>query len=242
MDLGAVTLVVAITFAGIGIFMGILISRLLSKREEHQPDFLKVEEKVDGLVDRLNHLAEEISGRLKEIRQGNVEELKQEVSGLLSEIERLKRELHQLDLSKNSISLLDDTENRLREIEFNLPRIDESLLTQIKDNLIILRNDVTNLLLKMKEKESKPVPAFDPSLLEPAVDSLNTAIELSKKLNALLVKGELTALAASFKNEDLSSFVKELDDQAINSKELVVLLEDAKKKLEEVRNEASLRR
>ncbi len=247
MDLGAVTLIVAITFAGIGIVVGFIISKLISAKESSQQDLSTLKERIEGLTDRINGLVEEIKEKLKRVQSERIEEIRSEFESLLSEVERLKRELHQLDLSESSIEAIERTENLLQEVEFNLPKVDESLLTQVKDSLLILRNDVENLMLKLKEKAATPPPSpsspcLDPSALDSVLGSISSAIELSKRLNTLLVKGELTALANSFKNEELTSLVKELDDQALNSKELVVLLEEVKKKLEEVRNEASLRR
>ena len=246
MDLGAVTLIVAITFAGIGIVVGFIISKLISAKESSQQDLSTLKERIEGLTDRINGLVEEIKEKLKRVQSERIEEIRSEFESLLSEVERLKRELHQLDLSESSIEAIERTESLLQEVEFNLPKVDESLLTQVKDSLLILRNDVENLMLKLKEKAATPPspssPCLDPSALDSVLGSISSAIELSKRLNTLLVKGELTALANSFKNEELTSLVKELDDQALNSKELVVLLEEVKKKLEEVRNEASLRR
>ena len=246
MDFGVVTLIVAVAFAGIGIVVGLIISKLISAKRQSQLDLFNLKERIEGLTDRINGLVEEIKEKLKRIQSERIEELKLEFDSLLSEVERLKRELHQLDLSESSIEAIERTESLLQEVEFNLPKVDESLLTQVKDNLLILRNDVENLMLKLKEKAATPPPpsspCLDPAALDSVLGSISSAIELSKRLNTLLVKGELTALANSFKNEELTSLVKELDDQALNSKELVVLLEEVKKKLEEVRNEASLRR
>jgi len=247
MDLGTATLFVAVVFSAIGVVVGIMIAKFLSDREHERLDLAEVKERIEGLTDRINFLVEELKEKLKKVKSEKIEELKLEVETLLSEIERLKSSLRQLDLSEDSISALNRAELLLQEVDFHLPNIDESLLTQVKDSLLILRNDVELLLSKTKDTP-KPVspapvsPILDPSLLDSVMTSLDSALTLSRRLNAHLVKGELVALANSLKNEELSSLVKELDDQALNSKELVVLLEEVKKKLEEVRNETSLRR
>jgi len=241
MDLGAATLVVAVTFSAIGIVAGILIARFLSGREPPQPDLTEVKERVDGLTDRINLLIDELKEKLKKVQSERVERLKTDVDSLLSEIERLKSSLRPLELSEDSISALEKAETLLQEVEFNLPEIDESLLTQVKDSLLILRNDVEMLLSKLKENQGQTSQSINPDLLNSVISSLDSALALSKRLNTLLVKGELTALASSFKNEELSSLVKELDDQALSSKELVVLLEEVRKRLKEVRDETTLR-
>ena len=239
MDLGTVTLIVAVAFAGAGIVVGILISKFLSKKEPPQPDLTGLTERVEGIADRISLLIEKIDEKLETLRADQVGELRKEVDGLISEVERLKKGLLHLDVTESSISALEKTRRMLEELEFNLPRIDESLLVQVKDNLLILRNDVENLL--KRTKENRAVPGVDVAVINSVLDSINTAVELAKKLNASLVKGELAALAGSIKNEELSSLVKDLDLQSLNSKELVVLLEEVRKKLEGVRDETSLR-
>ncbi len=242
MDLGAATLIVAITFSAIGIVAGILISKFLSGKEPPQPDLTGIKERVEGLSDRIALLVDELKEKIKKVQSERVEELRSDVDNLLSEIERLKNSLRHLELSEDSVSALDKAESLLQEVEFNLPKINESLLMQVKDSLLILRNDVETLLSKTKESPRVSSPAVDLSVIDSIISSVDSAITLSKRLNTLLVKGELTALGESFKNNELASLVKELDDQALNSKELVVLLEDVRKKLKEVRDEATLRR
>ncbi len=238
MDLGAITLVVAIAFAGAGIVVGILIAKLLEGRENRRPDAEELKEKVEGLSDRILMLVEEINKKLKKLEADQVEELKREVGNLMTEVERLKEALHHLDITESSVQAIERASSALQELEFNIPRIDSSLLTQVKDNLLILRNDVENLLNKNKRSKASGV---DQALIEAVLNSINTAIELSKKLNTSSVKSELTVFANSLRSEDLASLVKELDVQSLDSKELVVLLEDVRKKLEGARNEASIR-
>ncbi len=197
---------------------------------------------MEGLSDRIALLVDELKEKIKKVQSERVEELRADVDNLLSEIERLKNSLRHLELSEDSVSALDKAESLLQEVEFNLPKINESLLMQVKDSLLILRNDVETILSKTKESPRVSSPAVDLSVIDSIISSVDSALTLSKRLNTLLVKGELTALGESFKNDELASLVKELDDQALNSKELVVLLEDVRKKLKEVRDEATLRR
>ena len=239
MDLGVITLIIAIIFTGIGIAAGILISKILSGKSPQQPDLTGLKERIEGLADRASSTVDRINEKLKGLEAEKIDELRKDVEELISEVNRLKRELHHVDVSQSSINALEKTGYLLEQIEFNLPRVDNSLLTQIKDNLLILRNDLENIL--SRTRETKPQTGIDPSLLDSLLSSVNAALEVSKKLNASLVKGELTALANSFKNEELTSLVKELDNQSLNSKEVVVLLEEVKKKLEGVRDESSIR-
>ena len=102
------------------------------------------------------------------------------------------------------------------------------MLTKIKDNLLIIRNDLQSLLLTQKEQSKTSVDTD----LTYVVTSLESAIKLAKEINASMVKGELIALANSLKGNDRNELLKILDKEAITSKELVVLLSGIKKELE----------
>ena len=63
------------------------------------------------------------------------------------------------------------------------------------------------------------------------LETLESAISVSKKINASLVKDELLALAHSIKLDDGTELTKDLDAQALSAKELVVLLEELRERL-----------
>ncbi len=239
MDLGTVTLIVAAVFTGIGIVLGFLISRLLSAKEQPQVDMSNLEENVNVAIRRVEDLVGRVNEKIDNLKVDQVKRLKEEIGRLISEVNGLGELLRDLDVSESSIKALREAESLLRKLDFEIPEINQSLLTKVNDNLIILRTDIENIRSKMKGKN---VPSIDQSVLNSVIDAVNTALELTKKLNTSLVRSELTTMAGSFKKEELSQLVKELDSQSLDSKELVVLLEEIKKKLEGVKNEASLRR
>lgn len=230
MDWGVITAVVAAIFAALGIGIGLFMSKFFSGKEEKN-QVSAVEERIEGIADRISETAKRVNEKLETLREESLAELKREIASLEEDVKRLKREVATLPLSAGSLEAIEKAEKLLREIEFTLPAVDSSLLTQIKDNLIILRNDVQSLLQLEKEKEEKASQIPD---LEGVLFSVNSALELSRKINAALVKSELLTLAASIKGDLKGDVVKELDDQALNSKELVLLLEGVKKELEGV--------
>jgi 7-cyano-7-deazaguanine synthase in queuosine biosynthesis len=119
----------------------------------------------------------------------------------------------------------------LKEFDISLPAVDNSLLTQIKDNLLIIRNDLQSLLLAQKEQPKTSVPSTNVNLAS-ILSSIESAIKLAKEINASLVKNEFIVMANCLKESDKNEFLKALDREAITSKELVVLLSGIKKELE----------
>ena len=241
MDLGIVTLIVAAVFTGAGIVLGFLISRLMSAKEQPQVDVSDLKGNVNAVISRVEDLVSRVNEKIDNLKLDQVRKLREEIDRLISEVNGLGELLRDIDVSESSVKALKEAEGLLKKLEFEVPEINQSLLTKINDNLIILRTDIENLRSKMKDK-NRSVPSIDISVLNSVIDTINTALELTKKLNSSLVKSELTALAGSFKKEELNQLVKELDSQSLDSKELVVLLEEIRRKLEGVKNEASLRR
>jgi len=95
---------------------------------------------------------------------------------------------------------------------------------QVKDNLLIIRNDVQNILSSTKE-----APNLDFTNLSVPIDR---ALELAREVNKALVRSELLSLIVSLRDESRKELVKELDKLALDSRELVSTLEVAKKELE----------
>jgi len=230
-DWGVVTVIVAAIFAALGIGIGLFLSRFFQKKEEKGPELSAVEERIEGIADRLTGTARRVNEKLSELREENISQLRREVASLEEDVKRLKKEISGLPLSAGSFEAIDRAEALLKELEFSLPSIDSGLLTQIKDSLIILRNDVQSLLQLEKEKSEKARSLPGPSEI---LFSVNSALELSKKINSALVRGELLSLAGSMKGDLGEELVKELDSLALDSKELVLLLEGVKKELEGV--------
>ncbi len=225
MDWGVITTVVAAIFAALGIGIGLFMSRFFPHKEE--PQVNAVEERIEGIVGRLSETVKRVNEKLAHLKAENLSQLKKEIASLEEDVRLLKSEISMSPLSAGSFEAIEKAEELLKQIDFTLPSVDSSLLTQVKDNLIILRNDVQSLLQLEKKRAKSPD-------LDGLLFSVTSALDLSKKINAALVKSELLALAASIKGGLKEEVVKELDDQALNSKELVLLLENLKKEFEGV--------
>jgi len=233
MDWGILTAIVAAVFAAIGLALGFLLSKFLSGKDSQEERLEAVEERVSEIGERISEIAERIKQALLNLREEKVSELKGEVAFLEEALSRLREEISGLPLTPSSLEALERAAILLKEIDFSLPDVDSSLFTQVKDSLIILRNDVQTLLQLEREKASRPPEPELPGLDELQL-SVSTALRLARDINRALVRGELLSLAASLKGNSGSQLVKELDEQALNSKELVLILEKVKKELEEV--------
>jgi len=248
-DWGILTLVVATVFAAMGVAIGLYLAKTLASKEEKE-DISSIEEDVKLISSRVEEIVASLKEKLASLREDRLQEIKEEISRLEEEVRELRREIMALPISPGSIDALETAEKALKEIDFSLPSVDNSLLTKIKDNLIILRNDVQALTLSLaqqkereKEREKEKIEEVPPPPPPPAPTipnlndlllSVNTALDLSRKVNVALVKSELMGLAAALKGDYGDELVKILDDQALNSKELVLILEQLRKELEGV--------
>ncbi len=235
MELVWVTLIVAVVFSAIGIVVGIFISKLFFGKKEET--YVLLEERIGGLTDKIEGLVSELKEKVQKLRNDKLEEIRGELNSLAENVENLKVELKGLDsVSPTTFEVLDGIASLLREVDLKLPEIDNSLLTQIKDNFIIVRNDIETLLSKYKSAQKSSYIGE----IDTLIDLISSAVSLSEKINAALVKDELLTLASSLKG-DGGEIVKDLDKQAINSKELTTMLREIKRKLEEVKDEGSHR-
>jgi len=181
---------------------------------------------------------EEVRSFLSQITEDSIAKVKSEIKRFVNEIESLKGELQEAGVSAGSLVALEKALESLRNLEISPPRIDESVLTKINDNLTIIRADLQALAMKKEKEKTLPPPSQPqktPFEVEFLIDSVNSAIRLAKELNARAVKDELLALASLLKEKDKDEFLKDLDKQAITSKELVVVLTGIKKELEGVK-------
>jgi len=214
-------LVVALAFFLLGFG---LASFLLKKKSSQESTLNLIEEKVLSSSDRISKILDRVNGLLSEFKETKLNELKRELLSLEEELKRLKEDASGLHLSEGSIDALHRAEELLKELNFSLPSIDNSLLMQVKDNLLIIRNDVQNILSSTKE-----APNLDFTNLSVPIDR---ALELAREVNKALVRSELLSLIVSFRDESRKELVKELDKLALDSRELVSTLEVAKKELE----------
>jgi len=214
-------LVVALAFFLLGFG---LASFLLKKKSSQESTLNLIEEKVLSSSDRISKILDRVNGLLSEFKETKLNELKRELLSLEEELKRLKEDASGLHLSEGSIDALHRAEELLKELNFSLPSIDNSLLMQVKDNLLIIRNDVQNILSSTKE-----APNLDFTNLSVPIDR---ALKLAREVNKALVRSELLSLIVSLRDESRKELVKELDKLALDSRELVSTLEVAKKELE----------
>jgi hypothetical protein len=224
MDLGSVTLLVAVVFSSIGIAIGIGISKLFSKsKEEADVDFEFIQERIETLARKIENLVSNIEDKVNFLREENLKSFENEIKKLIDDLKKLKQDLVKVEASNHTYEVLDKIIRSLSEIDYEVPKSNEALLTQIKDSFLIVRNDLEMILSNCKNSQRQ-----ESNIKE----SLNTAVELAKKINKALVGSELLSLADSVKGNN-KEIVKLLDEQAINSKELVTILEGMRQQIGE---------
>ncbi len=231
MDLGAMTLIVAVSFGAVGMLVGFFIGKSSHKEEDKKEtvENIKVDEKISLLSSKVERLTEEVKTKFSEFSKASLSEIERKVNELYKELDSLQQELKGLQLSSGSIQAFEKAKQSLKDIKLSLPSIDQSLLTQIKDNLIIIRTDIQSLMQNEKEKSEVKVD------LTHLIDAVNSAITLAKEINARAVKDELIAFANSLQEKDKNELLKDLDKQALTSKELVLVLSTIRKELKGVK-------
>ena len=227
MDLGAMTLIVAVSFGAVGIVVGFLIGKSSHKGEDKKEtvETGKVDEEISLLSSKIEGLAEEVKAKFTEFSKASVNKIERKVDDLCKELDSLQEELRDLQLSSSSVQAFEKAKQSLKGIKLSLPSIDQSLLTQIKDNLIIIRTDIQSLMQNKKERKEVKVD------LTHLIDSVNSAITLAREINARAVKDELIAFANSLQGKDKNELLKDLDKQALTSKELVLVLSTIRKEI-----------
>jgi len=231
MDLGVMTVVVAVSFGAVGIVVGFLIGKSSHKGEDKKEvvEDRKVDEKISLLSSKIERLTEEVKTKFTEFSKASINELERKVNELYKELDNLQQELNGLQLSSGSIQAFEKAKQSLKSIKLSLPSIDQSLLTQIKDNLIIIRTDIQSLIQNKKETKEVRVD------LTHLIDAINSAITLAREINARAVKDELIAFANSLQEKDKNELLKDLDKQALTSRELVLVLSTIRKELKGVK-------
>ena len=230
MDWGVVTAVVAAVFGALGIGVGLFIAKFTGKKEEKaESEPSREVQKLETLASSVENVVNDLKAKLEGLTRESVEEVKGKLQELKVELEKLKGEMENVGITGSSRQALEKSVEILKEFDVSLPALDNSLLTQIKDNLLIIRNDLQSLLLTQKEQPKTSTPSTD---LSSVVTSLESAIKLAKEINANMVKGELIVMANCLREEDKNELLRTMDREAITSKELVVLLSGIKKELE----------
>ncbi|TCK06441.1 hypothetical protein [Phorcysia thermohydrogeniphila] len=230
MDVGVVTAVVAAVFGALGIIVGLFIAKFTGKKEEKvesEPD--KRTLKLETLADAVENIINELKAKVGVLTRESIDEVRDRLGELQTELENLKNEMENVGITGSSRQALERSVEILKEFDISLPAVDNSLLTQIKDNLLIIRNDLQSLLLAQKEQ---PKTSTSSANLASVLTSLESAIKLAKEINANMVKSELIVMANCLRESDRNELLKTIDREAITSKELVVLLSGIKKELE----------
>jgi len=231
MNMGILTVLVAVAFGALGIMMGLTLCRLSGKKEtEETTSFKELEEEIKKTAYGVDGFLAELRRKINELTEKTIEDMRTGVKSLYNELEKLYRDTGNINITDESRRALESSLENLKNFEVALPSIDQTILTRIRDNLLIVRNDVQSLLLA-REQETAKTPAFDFSSI---LASLDSAIELARNLNLHLVKDELVVMANSIRQEDRQELLKSIDREALASKELVVLLSGIKKELEGV--------
>jgi len=225
MDLGSVTLILALVFSSIGMAVGVGITKIFSKPEgEIDIDLKFVHDRIGTLMEKVENLASRIGEKVDLLQKENIKELENEVKKLINELKNLKQDIAEVEISEHAQEMLGKAIKSLSEISYEIPVSNQALLTQIKDSFLIVRNDLEMILSNCKDSQKLQVSELK--------ESLNTAVELAKRINRALVGSELLSLADTLKSSD-GEIVKILDEQAINSKELVTVLENVRQQIGE---------
>ncbi|SMP05487.1 hypothetical protein SAMN06265339_0305 [Desulfurobacterium pacificum] len=234
MDWGLVTAIVAAVFGFIGILIGIILGKAFSggKKEVSEPANEVILSAVSSLTGKIENVLKELKEKAEHFNQQVISSIEEEINELISNLEKLKVEIEKVGVTEGSRKAIDSSIEMLKNFRISAPNFDNSLLTQIKDNLLIVRNDLQALMLSKREEQKA---ATVPVNFEKLISSIDSAIKLSKEINASLLKDELTVLADCLKKETLNSVLKDLDKQTLTAKEVALILTDVKKELEGVK-------
>ncbi len=236
MDWGVITAAVAAVFGFLGIVVGMFISRFLSpKKEEPEEDqevFTELRSRLEDQLEEFSSLMSALREKVDVLTSEEIDRVKSDVEEIVALLDKLKEDVSKLNVTQDSRQALEKAIEAAKNLELSVPHIDTSLLLQIKDNLLIIRNDIQTLLLSRKEeKEDRKMAVGE---LGNVLSSLESALKLAKELNTNIVRDELIVMANCLKSEDKNELLKAVDREALTSKELVLLLGEIKKELEGV--------
>ncbi len=238
MDTGILTIVVAAIFCAIGVVVGFLLGKTAphSEKRHESGDTTSHIGNLESNIGALKYNVSELSKSIENSTQDVVRKQKGEIDNILTSIENLKEQISVSGLPIKSVSVLDDMLLELRGVNVNsLPSLgmDEATVTKIKDKIDIIRAEIESIKLSMEEeknrKQEKVQTPFDFVKIEKAV-------QFAKEINEEAVKGDMIGLMYAFKSDDKKDLLKSIDTIALNSKQLVLILEDVLK-LEKEREE-----
>ncbi len=237
MDWGLITAVVAAVFGFIGIVTGMTLAKVTTGGEKKvSPKPLEdITPKVEALTKRIEETLSDLKEKGERLNQQLLSSVEREVEELLLSFEELKREIEKVGLTESSRKALESALEVLKNFKLSHPNFDNSLLMQVKDNLLIIRNDLQSLILSKEEKTSL-------NNLKDIFSSIDSAINLAREINVTLLKDELSILTDCLKKEEMDTILKDIDRQTLAAKELVLLLNDLKERIKKglkgVKNES----
>ncbi|SNR62129.1 hypothetical protein [Desulfurobacterium atlanticum] len=235
MNTGMITILVAALFCGIGVVAGFLIGRMAGgspKEDKEMPsiDVHSIEAAISDLKNLTESLIKEIESSTKEV----VSSQREKISKIISIVESLKEQLKSSELPLKSSSYIDDILFSLKSIDMNsLPslEIDENLVVKLKDKVDIIRTEIESLKLSINEKKDKEIKEKPEVSMD--FGKIEEAIRFAREINEEAVKGDLISLMYAFKDYDKTDLLKTIDNIALNSKQLVFILEDFLNKAKE---------
>ncbi len=219
MDVGIVSTVVAGLFGTLGVIVGFIIGKGVPKPQvQVSPDTERIEKEIKSLSESVKNLSETVAGLAKG------EDLKPKLEPILKELENLKNLISSNNINLRSVNQVEEsikTVSNLMKTEKEPANI-ESLLTSIKDNVMVVRNEIQTL--KFNVEDMKKAPKVDS-------EKLSLAIKNAERINSEAVRGDLLSLIRTIKGEDGSELKSIMDRIALESKELVVILKDLQNQL-----------
>ncbi len=231
MDAGIMTTLVAGVFGALGMVIGFVIGRMSSSKpvQDYTPILRGLESTVKSLQDEVVDLTKKISLSTEEI----LEKYKEQIEAIISQLEDLKTHIGASGISIKSAETIDSVINQLKE-SLNAPlpsvNLDDQVIMKIKDKIDIIRAEVESIKLSMEEAKKKEEKTAVPSI---DTDKIKEAINMAREINEEAVKGDLISLMYAFKEDDKKDLLKSIDEIALNSKQLVLILEDLIKSVKE---------
>ncbi len=227
MDAGIMTTIVAGIFGALGIIIGFTIGKISSRpQKDFTPVLREFEAVVKSLHNKVSRLTEVISSSTEEI----LNEQKSKIEDIIGEIEKLKRNIEDSGLSIKSAEVLESILEELRGLsskELPSATVDEQFMTRLKDKIDIIRAEIESIKISsVKSQKEVESPSID-------VEKLEDALNMAREINEEAVKGDLISLMYAFKDDDKKDLLKSIDEMALNSKQLVLILEDLIKSVKE---------
>jgi molecular chaperone GrpE (heat shock protein) len=189
MKLDFMTILIAVLFSGIGIVVGFLFCKSSCGKGEEKVGFSIEKERIEGLLEKTENTVSNLNQKIASLREDKIGSLRKEIEAIIKDIEEFKGEIKNINVSSGTLEILDEISNTLRKVDLEIPSIDNSLLQKIKDNFLIVRNDLETILSKCKKQKD-----FSKQI-DPLIDKIDSIISLSKDMNTALVKDELLSLA-----------------------------------------------